>query len=73
VAIGGLSPAKSTLGAAAGPRQAAPENGAARDGLLQVVSNLSRSHHEHEKYYSKAPLVDALALQRTSRTLIALL
>ncbi len=42
------------------------------DGLLTVVKNLSHYHHEHEKYYSDAPLADALALQRTARTLIAL-
>jgi hypothetical protein len=42
------------------------------DGLLAVVKNLSRYHREHEKYYSEAPLADAIALQRTARTLIAL-
>ena len=42
------------------------------DGLLAVVKNLSRYHREHEKYYSKAPLADAIALQRAARTLIAL-
>ena len=43
-----------------------------RDGLLRIVSNLSQYHREHEKYYSEAPLVDAISLQRTARTLIAL-
>jgi hypothetical protein len=42
------------------------------DGLLAVAANLSRYHREHEKYYSEAPLADAIALQRTARTLIAL-
>jgi hypothetical protein len=42
------------------------------DGLLAVVKNLSQYHREHEKYYSQAPLSDAIALQRTARTLIAL-
>jgi hypothetical protein len=42
------------------------------DGLLAVVKNLSRYHREHEKYYSEAPLADAILLQRTARTLIAL-
>ena len=37
-----------------------------------MVKNLSRYHREHEKYYSEAPLADALSLQRTARTLIAL-
>jgi hypothetical protein len=43
-----------------------------RDPLLETVQNLSHYHREHEKYYSEAPLQDALALQRTSRTLKAL-
>jgi hypothetical protein len=42
------------------------------DGLLAVVKNLSHYHREHEKYYSEAPLTDALSLQRTARTLTAL-
>jgi heme oxygenase len=45
---------------------------ASGDGLLAVATNLSRYHREHEKYYSEAPLADAIALQRTGRTLIAL-
>jgi hypothetical protein len=40
--------------------------------LKRLVKNLSRYHREHEKYYSEAPLADAIALQRTARTLIAL-
>jgi len=46
--------------------------GAGSDGLLAVAANLSRYHREHEKYYSEAPLADAIALQRTARTLITL-
>jgi hypothetical protein len=42
------------------------------DGLLAVAANLSRYHREHEKYYSEAPLTDAIALQRIARTLLAL-
>ena len=42
------------------------------DGLLAMVKNLSRYHREHEKYYSEAPLADAIALQHAARTLIAL-
>src|SRR5512146_3351796 len=42
------------------------------DGLLAVMQNLSRFHREHEKYYSEAPLADALSLQRMARTLLAL-
>jgi hypothetical protein len=42
------------------------------DGLLAVVENLSRYHREHEKYYSEAPLTDAISLQHAARTLIAL-
>lgn len=46
--------------------------GADADGLLEVAANLSRYHREHEKYYSEAPLADAIELQRTARTLMAL-
>lgn len=53
-----------------GSRQ--PPPGAGNGGLLAVAANLSRYHREHEKYYSEAPLADAIALQRTARTLIAL-
>jgi hypothetical protein len=49
-----------------------PPPGAGGDGLLAVAGNLSRYHREHEKYYSEAPLTDAIALQRMARTLIAL-
>jgi hypothetical protein len=52
------------------PGQHQPSAGS--DGLLAVVKNLSHYHREHEKYYSEAPLTDALSLQRTARTLIAL-
>jgi hypothetical protein len=51
---------------------AEPQSSAARDGLLAVVKNLSHYHRQHEKYYSEAPLADALSLQRTGRTLTAL-
>ena len=40
--------------------------------LLDAVDNLSEFHREHEKYYSEAPLHDAVAFQRISRTLKAL-
>jgi hypothetical protein len=53
-----------------GSRQYSPGTG--NDGLLAVAANLSRYHREHEKYYSEAPLTDAIALQRVARTLIAL-
>ena len=42
------------------------------DPLLDAAANLSHWHREHEKHYAAAPLEDALALQRTSRTLKAL-
>jgi hypothetical protein len=42
------------------------------DPLLGVVGNLARYHREHEKYYAEAPLADAISLQRSARTLIAL-
>ena len=50
-----------------GSRQPAGSNG-----LLAAAKNLARYHREHEKYYSEAPLSDAIALQRIARTLIAL-
>jgi hypothetical protein len=53
-----------------GTRQ--PRPGAGSDGLLAVAANLSHYHREHEKYYSEAPLTEAIALQRAARTLIAL-
>ncbi len=53
-----------------GSRQHQPGGG--NDGLLAVAANLSQYHREHEKYYSEAPLTDAISLQRTARTLIAL-
>lgn len=43
-----------------------------RDAMLAVFANLSRYHREHEKYHSEAPLHEAAALQRISRTLKAL-
>jgi hypothetical protein len=42
------------------------------DGLLEIARNLSQFHREHEKYYSEAALTDAIALQRSARTLLAL-
>ena len=42
------------------------------NGLLAIAANLSRYHREHEKYYSEAPLTDAISLQRAARSLIAL-
>jgi hypothetical protein len=53
-----------------GFQQAQPGGG--NDGLLAVAANLSQYHREHEKYYSEAPLTDAISLQRTARTLTAL-
>ncbi len=55
-------------GSQAGQRQSSADN----DRLLAVVKNLSEYHREHEKYYSEAPLTDAISLQRIARTLIAL-
>jgi hypothetical protein len=49
-----------------------PPAGLKPDGLLAVAANLSRYHREHEKYYSEAPLADAITLQRSARTLVAL-
>lgn len=40
--------------------------------LLQTILNLSHFHREHEKFYAQAPLEQALALHRASRSLKAL-
>jgi hypothetical protein len=40
--------------------------------LLEVMSNLSRFHREHEKFYSQAPLRQAADVQAASRALKAL-
>ena len=37
-----------------------------------MAANQSRYYREHEKYYSEAPLADAIVLQRAARTLMAL-
>jgi hypothetical protein len=70
-------PAPGTLATGPGSEAAGTEltqrqPSADSDGLLAAVKNLSRYHREHEKYYSEAPLTDAISLQRTARTLIAL-
>ena len=40
--------------------------------FLEMASNLARYHREHEKFYARAPLEEAAALQRTSAALRAL-
>jgi hypothetical protein len=40
--------------------------------LLEVIGNLAEFHREHEKFYSQAPLADAIALEAHSRVLKAL-
>jgi hypothetical protein len=66
------SPSSGSTGQAVTTPGGQHQPGASSDGLLTVAANLSRYHREHEKYYSEAPLADAIALQRTARTLIAL-
>ena len=77
MAAEGLSPLARTSGQMfaermnqPGPRQ--QQDGAGSDGLLAAARNLARFHREHEKYYSEAPLTDAISLQRAARTLFAL-
>jgi hypothetical protein len=48
------------------------ETAATDDELLASAKNLSRYHREDDKYYSEATLVDAISLQRSARSLIAL-
>jgi hypothetical protein len=57
---------------AAGREPRLPPGDAPSDGLLAAAHNLARFHREHEKYYSEAPLRNAISLQRTARTLLAL-
>jgi hypothetical protein len=40
--------------------------------FLETARNLARFHREHEKFYARAPLEQAAALQRTSAALRAL-
>jgi hypothetical protein len=47
-------------------------SGVARDQLLEMARNLARYHREHEKFYARAPLEEAVSLQRTSAALRAL-
>lgn len=42
------------------------------DAFLQMAENLARYHREHEKFYARAPLEEAVALHRTSTALRAL-
>jgi hypothetical protein len=44
----------------------------ASDPLLEMAENLARYHREHEKFYARAPLEEAVALHRTSTALRAL-
>ena len=40
--------------------------------LLEAIANLAEFHREHEKYYSQAPLRQAVEVQAASRALKAL-
>lgn len=42
------------------------------DPFLEMAENLARFHREHEKFYARAPLEEAVALQRASAALRAL-
>ena len=37
--------------------------------MLEVISNLSKYHREHEKYYGQAPLRTAIEIQDAAKTL----
>jgi hypothetical protein len=49
-----------------------PAAGAPPPQLLEAIGNLSRFHREHEKFYSQAPLRQAVEIQAASRVLKAL-
>ncbi|GGO97881.1 hypothetical protein [Wenjunlia tyrosinilytica] len=40
--------------------------------MLRAIANLARFHREHEAFYATAPRERAVALQRSSRTMLAL-
>jgi hypothetical protein len=40
-----------------------------KENFLEVVSNLSKYHREHEKFYGQAPLKTAVEIQDASKTL----
>jgi hypothetical protein len=46
--------------------------GVSSDPFLELAENLARFHREHEKFYARAPLEEAVAPQRTSAALRAL-
>jgi hypothetical protein len=56
----------------AGNSESGDRAGAPPAALLEVMSNLSRYHREHEKFYSQAPLRQAAEVQAVSRALKAL-
>jgi hypothetical protein len=50
----------------------APDPGGPPSELLDLIGNLAEFHREHEKFYSAAPLRDAVDLEASSRVLKAL-
>jgi hypothetical protein len=46
--------------------------GVPSDQFLELAQNLARYHREHEKFYARAPLEEAVVLHRTSTALRAL-
>lgn len=40
-----------------------------KEHFVDIISNLSKYHREHEKYYAQAPLKQAITLQQISQTL----
>jgi hypothetical protein len=42
------------------------------DPFLDAIENLSRFHHEHEKFYAQEPRQQAVVVQRHARTIAAL-
>ena len=40
-----------------------------RENFLDIISNLSKFHREHEKFYGQAPLKTAIEIQNASKTL----
>jgi hypothetical protein len=40
-----------------------------KENFLEIISNLSKYHREHEKFYGQAPLRTAIDIQDASKTL----
>jgi hypothetical protein len=70
--LGASAPAWIVSVLAGSARRSAILTGMANGQFLEMAGNLARYHREHEKFYARAPLEEAAALQRISAALRAL-